>query len=68
MHGDKNQRERDLALKDFRSGRSFYLLLTICVTFLCRMPFLIASDVAARGLDVKDIKVDADVIVDSQNN
>jgi len=42
MHGDKNQRERDMALRDFRSGRT---------------PFLIASDVAARGLDVKNIKV-----------
>lgn len=40
-HGDKSQRQRDLALQAFRSGRA---------------PFLIATDVAARGLDVDDIK------------
>merc|ERR1712196_279531 len=40
IHGDKEQRERDRALADFKSGRT-------CI--------LIATDVASRGLDVKDI-------------
>ncbi|GMP33854.1 hypothetical protein CsSME_00006989 [Camellia sinensis var. sinensis] len=41
IHGDKNQAERDWVLAEFKSGRS--LIMT-------------ATDVAARGLDVKDIK------------
>lgn len=41
MHGDKSQYERDSALNDFRNGR-------------CNI--LIATDVAARGLDVDGIK------------
>eukprot|EP00727_Mastigamoeba_balamuthi_P003529 m51a1_g13173 putative atp-dependent rna helicase dbp2 (939) ;mRNA; r:85062-89719 len=41
IHGDKTQGERDHALEEFRRGR-------------CRL--LIATDVAARGLDIKDIK------------
>ena len=41
IHGGKLQNERDLALNDFREGR---------------VPILIATDVAARGLDVKDIR------------
>ncbi|GLT29110.1 hypothetical protein SLA2020_039960 [Shorea laevis] len=41
IHGDKNQAERDWVLAEFKSGRS---------------PILTATDVAARGLDVKDIK------------
>merc|ERR1712196_431882 len=40
IHGDKEQRERDRALADLKSGRT-------CI--------LIATDVASRGLDVKDI-------------
>lgn len=42
IHGDKSQGERDYALNQFRSGRS---------------PVLVATDVAARGLDIKDIRV-----------
>merc|ERR1712159_129193 len=42
IHGDKEQKERDWVLQQFRDGRQ---------------PILIATDVAARGLDVKDIKV-----------
>eukprot|EP00392_Amoebophrya_sp_AT5.2_P004983 g4992.t1 len=42
IHGDKKQEERDWVLAEFRAGRQ---------------PILIATDVAARGLDVKDIKV-----------
>ncbi|KAJ6799468.1 putative DEAD-box ATP-dependent RNA helicase 14 isoform X3 [Iris pallida] len=42
IHGDKNQSERDSVLSQFRSGNS---------------PILVATDVAARGLDVKDIRV-----------
>ncbi|KAJ6826178.1 DEAD-box ATP-dependent RNA helicase 14-like [Iris pallida] len=42
IHGDKNQTERDRVLNHFRTGRS---------------PILVATDVAARGLDIKDIRV-----------
>lgn len=41
IHGDKTQQERDWVLSEFRGGRN---------------PILVATDVAARGLDVKDIK------------
>ncbi|XP_027923784.1 DEAD-box ATP-dependent RNA helicase 46 [Vigna unguiculata] len=42
IHGDKSQAERDHVLSQFRTGRS---------------PVLVATDVAARGLDIKDIRV-----------
>ncbi|CAA0828524.1 DEAD-box ATP-dependent RNA helicase 46 [Striga hermonthica] len=42
IHGDKSQGERDYVLNQFRNGRS---------------PILVATDVAARGLDIKDIRV-----------
>lgn len=42
IHGDKDQKERDWVLSEFRNGSN---------------PILIATDVAARGLDVKDIKL-----------
>uniref|UniRef100_A0A5B6ZCT1 RNA helicase n=1 Tax=Davidia involucrata TaxID=16924 RepID=A0A5B6ZCT1_DAVIN len=42
IHGDKSQGERDWVLNQFRSGKS---------------PILVATDVAARGLDIKDIRV-----------
>ncbi|EPS71775.1 hypothetical protein M569_02982, partial [Genlisea aurea] len=42
IHGDKSQSERDHVLNQFRNGRS---------------PILVATDVAARGLDIKDIRV-----------
>ena len=38
IHGDKDQHEREATLRDFRSGRA---------------PILVATDVAARGLDIK---------------
>merc|ERR1712176_1017083 len=41
IHGDKKQEEREWVLKEFKTGKS---------------PILVATDVAARGLDVKDIK------------
>ena len=41
IHGDKSQADRDFALEQFRRGRR---------------PILVATDVAARGLDVKDVK------------
>lgn len=41
MHGDKSQQERDYVLNDFRIGKS---------------TILVATDVAARGLDVEGIK------------
>ncbi|KAL9670758.1 hypothetical protein QQ045_008316 [Rhodiola kirilowii] len=42
IHGDKSQQERDYVLNQFKSGKC---------------PILVATDVAARGLDVKDIRV-----------
>ncbi|XP_019866511.2 ATP-dependent RNA helicase p62-like [Aethina tumida] len=41
MHGDKSQQERDYVLREFRNGKS---------------SILVATDVAARGLDVEGIK------------
>merc|ERR1712183_316888 len=41
IHGDKKQEEREWVLAEFKGGKS---------------PILVATDVAARGLDVKDIK------------
>merc|ERR1711862_1089812 len=41
IHGDKKQEEREWVLKEFKEGKS---------------PILVATDVASRGLDVKDIK------------
>ena len=40
IHGDRPQRERDYILKDFRSGR---------------VKILVATDVAARGLDIENL-------------
>ena len=41
IHGDKSQQERDFVLNSFRNGRQ---------------SILVATDVAARGLDVDDVK------------
>jgi len=41
IHGDRSQKERETALDAFRSGQA---------------RILVATDVAARGLDVKDVK------------
>ncbi|WP_413288122.1 DEAD/DEAH box helicase [Bdellovibrio sp. HCB337] len=40
LHGDKQQKEREITLRKFRSGEA---------------KVLVATDVAARGLDVKDL-------------
>merc|ERR1712113_65794 len=40
MHGDKTQQERDVGLKKFSSGE---------------IPVMLATDVCARGLDIKDV-------------
>eukprot|EP00927_Polykrikos_kofoidii_P040437 TRINITY_DN34570_c0_g1_i2.p2 TRINITY_DN34570_c0_g1~~TRINITY_DN34570_c0_g1_i2.p2 ORF type:complete len:182 (+),score=34.15 TRINITY_DN34570_c0_g1_i2:93-638(+) len=42
IHGDKDQRERDAALNAFKSGAK---------------TVLVATDVAARGLDIKSVKL-----------
>mmetsp|Transcript_43579 Transcript_43579/g.113498 ORF Transcript_43579/g.113498 Transcript_43579/m.113498 type:complete len:83 (+) Transcript_43579:2-250(+) len=41
IHGEKSQRERDWVLREFKDGRT---------------PVMIATDVAARGLDVKEVR------------
>lgn len=41
IHGDRLQREREQALRDFKSGTR---------------PILVATGVAARGLDIKNVK------------
>ena len=41
IHGDKTQQERDWVLQEFKAGKT---------------PIMIATDVASRGLDVKEIK------------
>nr|VDD57758.1 unnamed protein product [Brassica oleracea] len=40
IHGDRTQQEREVALKSFKSGRT---------------PILVATDVAARGLDIPHV-------------
>jgi len=40
IHGDRSQREREDALRSFKSGRT---------------PILVATDVAARGLDINNV-------------
>mmetsp|Transcript_29864 Transcript_29864/g.84173 ORF Transcript_29864/g.84173 Transcript_29864/m.84173 type:complete len:625 (+) Transcript_29864:371-2245(+) len=40
IHGDKSQSERDWVLRNFRDGRS---------------PIMVATDVAARGLDIPNV-------------
>jgi ATP-dependent RNA helicase DDX5/DBP2 len=42
IHGDKTQKERDWVMGEFRKGTS---------------PIMVATDVAARGLDINDIKL-----------
>jgi ATP-dependent RNA helicase DBP3 len=42
IHGDKSQADRTGALEEFKSGR---------------IPLLIATDVAARGLDIPQVEV-----------
>ncbi|KAL0249184.1 hypothetical protein GEMRC1_004417 [Eukaryota sp. GEM-RC1] len=42
IHGDKSQSERDFALRQFKNGQ---------------VPVLVATDVCARGIDVKDISL-----------
>jgi ATP-dependent RNA helicase DBP3 len=42
IHGDKNQHDRTTALEDFKTGK---------------IPLLIATDVAARGLDIPQVEV-----------
>jgi ATP-dependent RNA helicase DBP3 len=42
IHGDMNQHDRTSALEEFKSGR---------------IPLLIATDVAARGLDIPQVEV-----------
>ena len=40
IHGDREQRERETALRQFRTGQ---------------MPILVSSDVLARGIDIPEI-------------
>merc|ERR1711902_227747 len=41
IHGDRLQREREEALRDFKSGK---------------MPIIVCTGVASRGLDIKEVK------------
>ncbi|KAJ1941513.1 ATP-dependent RNA helicase dbp2, partial [Kickxella alabastrina] len=41
IHGDKSQSERDWVIREFRAGKT---------------PIMVATDVASRGLDIKDVK------------
>jgi ATP-dependent RNA helicase DDX5/DBP2 len=41
IHGDKSQQERDWVMEEFRNGKAY---------------ILIATDVAARGLDIKNVR------------
>ncbi|XP_071950498.1 ATP-dependent RNA helicase DDX3Y-like isoform X2 [Antedon mediterranea] len=53
IHGDKSQRDREEALRTFRTGRT---------------PILVATAVAARGLDITNVKhvVNFDLPTDSE--
>ena len=42
IHGDKSQGTRERMLREFRSGET---------------PILVATDIAARGIDVKDVQL-----------
>jgi len=42
IHGDRQQEEREEALGDFKDGRK---------------PILVATDVAARGIDIKNVEL-----------
>lgn len=69
IHGDKTQQERDQTLEEFRDGRVPVLIATVmrCIAetdmhrSLRGLPHVAHSvttqDVAARGLDVKDIRL-----------
>ena len=57
MHGDRSQEQREMALEDFRRGRN-YSLLSSSSLYSCsgKHPILVATSVAARGLDINDIR------------
>jgi len=71
IHGDKTQQERDQTLEEFRDGRVPVLIATVmghladvyrslqCLHRVAHSlsTFYITQDVAARGLDVKDIRL-----------
>lgn len=48
IHGDRTQDDRELALSCFRTGRT---------------PILVATAVAARGLDIPNVKVSVHIII-----
>ncbi len=48
IHGDKSQYDRTAALEEFKQGRT---------------PLLIATDVAARGLDIPQVEVSVNLYV-----
>jgi len=54
IHGDKPQYERDQVMQQFKNGKC---------------PILVATDLAARGLDVKDVKfvINYDFPMDMEN-
>ena len=60
MHGDRSQEQREMALEDFRRGRELTILNTSSLYSLLscsgKHPILVATSVAARGLDINDIR------------
>uniref|UniRef100_A0A7S0VGK3 RNA helicase n=1 Tax=Polytomella parva TaxID=51329 RepID=A0A7S0VGK3_9CHLO len=65
LHGDKPQEERDWVLKEFKTAGSNALLPSSAGSKFPSSaspvstghPILVATDVAARGLDVKDVRL-----------
>jgi superfamily II DNA/RNA helicase len=55
MHGSRNQREREWVISEFRTGQA---------------PIMVATDVAARGLDIEDVTlvVNYDMALDIESH
>ena len=60
MRGDRSQEQREMALEDFRRGMSVsaenLFPFTHDFLLLGKHPILVATSVAARGLDINDIR------------
>ena len=58
IHGDRTQREREEALRfDISPPWEVFSIRTICRRFKCgQTPIIVATAVAARGLDIPNVK------------